>query len=60
MKKKIKVTLVKSAIGRIKSHKSCIIGLGLKKINHSVVVDDTPQNRGMINAIGYIVKYEVL
>jgi large subunit ribosomal protein L30 len=47
--KKLKVTLIKSTIGRLGTHKACIRGLGLRKIRHSVVVEDTPQNRGMIN-----------
>lgn len=56
--KTIKVTLVKSLIGRLESHKACARGLGLKKINHSVDVLDTPANRGMINKIRYLVKSE--
>lgn len=56
--KMIKVTLVKSLIGRLESHKACARGLGLKKINHSVEVLDTPANRGMINKIRYLVKSE--
>lgn len=56
--KKIRVTLVKSLIGRIESHKACAAGLGLKKINQTVEVIDTPANRGMINKISYLVKSE--
>lgn len=56
--KTIKVTLVKSLIGRIESHKACAAGLGLRKINQSVEVIDTPANRGMINKISYLVKSE--
>ena len=55
-KKTVKVTLVKSLIGRIESHKACARGLGLKKIRQSVEVIDTPENRGMINKISYLVK----
>ncbi len=47
----IKIKLVKSGIGRIKNHKLCIKGLGLKKLNQTVSVTDTPSNRGMINKI---------
>ena len=47
----IKIKLVKSGIGRIKSHKLCIKGLGFKKLNETVSVIDTPSNRGMINKI---------
>ncbi|VAW57285.1 LSU ribosomal protein L30p (L7e) [hydrothermal vent metagenome] len=56
--KKIKVTLVKSTIGRLKSHIACAKGLGLRRTNHSVEVIDTPENRGMINRIYYMVKSE--
>ena len=56
--KKIRVTLVKSLIGRIESHKACANGLGLKKIKQVVEVIDTPANRGMINKISYLVKSE--
>jgi len=56
--KTIKVTLVKSLIGRLEAHKASARGLGLKKINQSVVVIDTPENRGMINRISYLVKSE--
>lgn len=54
--KTVKVTLVKSLIGRLESHKACARGLGLKKIRQSVEVIDTPENRGMINKISYLVK----
>jgi len=56
--KKIKVTLLKSTIGRLKSHVACAKGLGLRRTNHSVEVIDTPENRGMINKIYYMVKSE--
>jgi large subunit ribosomal protein L30 len=56
--KKIKVTLVRSTIGRLKRHKDCVAGLGLRKINHSVEVLDTPANRGMINKVSYLVSVE--
>jgi len=55
---KIKVTLVKSMNGRIKDHQACVRGLGLRKIRQSVVVDGTPQNRGMINKAHYMLKVE--
>jgi len=51
----IKVTLTKSTIGRLKSHKACVAGLGLKRIRHTVEVIDTPENRGMINKVSYMV-----
>jgi len=56
--KKIKVTLVKSLIGRLANHKACANGLGLKKIRQSAEVIDTPSNRGMINTISYLLKVE--
>ena len=56
--KKIKVTLLKSTIGRLKSHIACAKGLGLRRTNHSVEVIDTPENRGMINKINYMVRSE--
>lgn len=49
--KKVKLTLIKSPIHRIKSHKSCVKGLGLRRMHHSVVVEDTACNRGMINKV---------
>lgn len=56
--KTIKVTLVKSLIGRLQAHKASAHGLGLKKIRQTVEVIDTPENRGMINRIDYLVKCE--
>jgi len=56
--KTIKVTLTKSMIGRLKNHKACITGLGLKKIHQTVEVIDTPANRGMINKVSYMVSVE--
>lgn len=56
--KKLKVTLLKSTISRLASHKACVRGLGLRKIRHSVVVEDTPENRGMINKIYDMVSVE--
>jgi large subunit ribosomal protein L30 len=54
----IKVTLVKSVIGRIEAHKATVNGLGLRRIRHTVELQDTPAIRGMINAVGYLVKVE--
>ncbi len=56
--KKIRVKMVKSSIGRLKKHKACLQGLGLRKINHTVEVIDTPENRGMINKISYMLEVE--
>jgi large subunit ribosomal protein L30 len=49
--KKLKITLLKSVYGRLSVHKACVRGLGLRKIRHCVVVEDTPENRGMINKV---------
>ena len=56
--KELKVTLVKSKHGRLKSHKACVAGLGLRKIHQSVTVADTPENRGMVNRISYMIAVE--
>jgi large subunit ribosomal protein L30 len=56
--KKIKVTLVKSTFGRIAAHRACVTGLGLRKIRQSVVVADTPENRGMIGRVSYLLQVE--
>ena len=56
--KQIKVTLVKSINGRLVSHKACVRGLGLRRMHHSVVVADTPENRGMVNKVAYLLKVE--
>ena len=56
--KELKVTLVKSKFGRLKSHKACVAGLGLRKIHQTVTVEDTPENRGMINRVSYLLSVE--
>jgi large subunit ribosomal protein L30 len=56
--KTLKVTLVKSTIGRIQAHRACVSGLGLRRMHHTVEVLDTPANRGMINTVGYLLKVE--
>lgn len=58
MAQKIKVTLVKSTIGTKQSHRDCVRGLGLRRLNHTVEVEDTPAVRGMINKVYYLVKCE--
>jgi large subunit ribosomal protein L30 len=55
---KIKLTLIKSLSGRLKAHKECAKGLGIKKIHKTIEVNDTPENRGMINKINYLLKVE--
>lgn len=58
MANKIKVTLVRSPIGTGKKHQACVSGLGLRRIRHTVEVMDTPENRGMINKVSYMLKCE--
>jgi len=58
--KKLNVTMTKSKNGRLKSHQECLKGLGLRKINQVVQVIDTPETRGMINKISYMLKVEEL
>lgn len=56
--KTIKVTQTKSSIGRLKAHKACLAGLGLRRIRHTVEVEDTAAVRGMINKVSYMVSVE--
>ena len=56
--KELKVTRVRSKHGRLKSHKACVTGLGLRKMHHTVTVADTPENRGMMNRISYMIAVE--
>lgn len=56
--KKLRVTQIRSTAGRLKAHKACAAGLGLRRIRHSVEVEDTPSNRGMINKINYLIQVE--
>jgi large subunit ribosomal protein L30 len=58
--KKIRLTLTRSLIGRLKSHQACARGLGIRKMHNPVEVIDTPENRGMINKISYMLKVEEL
>ena len=54
----IKVTLVRSVNGRLASHKACVSGLGIRRMHQTVEVKDTPENRGMINKVSYMLKVE--
>jgi large subunit ribosomal protein L30 len=56
MTDKLKIVQTKSRYGRLQSHKDCLIGLGLRRIGHSVVVEDTPAVRGMVRKIQYMVQ----
>ena len=56
--KKIKITQTKSSSGRLRSHRDTVRGLGLRRIRHTVELDDTPEIRGMINKVSYMVRVE--
>lgn len=55
---KLKVTLIKSKHGRLKAHRACVAGLGLRRMHQTVEVLDTPENRGMINKVSYLLRVE--
>ena len=55
---RLKVTLKKSVNGRLESHRACVRGLGLRRIRHSVEVEDTPCTRGMIGKVSYLLDVE--
>ena len=57
-KKTVKVTLKKSPIGSLPKHKLCLKGLGLRRVNQSVEVEDTPSVQGMIQKINYMLSVE--
>lgn len=56
--KMLRVTLIRSFYGRAKNHANCVRGLGIKKINHSVCIEDNASNRGMINKVSYLLRVE--
>ncbi|MGD2170845.1 MAG: 50S ribosomal protein L30 [Gammaproteobacteria bacterium] len=56
--KRVRLTLVRSKHGRLKSHKACVAGLGLRRMHQTVEVIDTPENRGMINKVQYMLNIE--
>ena len=56
--KRFRVTLVRSLNGRLSRHRACVAGLGLRRIHQTVTVNDTPQNRGMIRKVSYMLKVE--
>jgi len=53
---RVRVTLVRSMHGRLKRHQACVRGLGLRRMHHTVEVEDTPAVRGMINRVSYMVR----
>jgi large subunit ribosomal protein L30 len=54
----VKVTLVRSQIGRLPKHKANLTGLGLRRIGHTVELEDTPAVRGMINKVSYMLRVD--
>jgi large subunit ribosomal protein L30 len=56
--KQLKVTLLKSRFHRKPGHAECLAGLGLRRRHQSVVVTDTPENRGMIRRVNYLIAVE--
>jgi large subunit ribosomal protein L30 len=58
MAKTVRVTQIKSSIGRLPKHRATLKGLGLRRINHTVELEDTPSVRGMINTVSYMIKVE--
>jgi large subunit ribosomal protein L30 len=59
-KKQLKLTLVRSRFGRGPGHTACVAGLGLRRMHHSVVLEDTPAVRGMVQKVSYLLKVEEL
>lgn len=55
-KKTVKVRLLRSRFGRLRTHRECIRGLGLRRIGQQVEVEDTPPVRGMINKVSYLLE----
>ncbi len=56
--RQLKVSLVKSISGRLKNHQDCVRGLGLRRLNDSVIIVATPENMGMVNKVNYLLKVE--
>ncbi len=54
----MRVTLFRSMNGRLKSHRACVRGLGLRRMHQTVEVEDTPSTRGMVNQVSYMVRVE--
>jgi len=47
----IEIKLIKSSIGRLPNHKKCVKGLGFRRLNQTISIEDTPSTRGMMNKI---------
>jgi large subunit ribosomal protein L30 len=60
VEKKLKITLVRSYIGRPQKQRKVLRGMGLEKLNRTVVLNDTPEIRGMVNKVSHLVFVEEL
>ena len=60
MNKRLKITLVKSYIGRPQKQRKVLRGMGLEKLNKTVLLNDTPEVRGMVNKVSHLVYVEEL
>ena len=58
IKKQLKITLVRSTNKCLAAHKACVIGLGLRRLRHSVIVENTPCIMGMVTKVNYLLKVE--
>ncbi len=56
--KKLRLTLVRSTAHRLAAHKACVAGLGLRRMHHTVEVQDSPEVRGMVQKVSYLLKVE--
>jgi len=56
--KQLRITLVRSPANRLKKHRACVRGLGLRRMHQSVLVSDTAENRGMIERVSYLLRVE--
>jgi large subunit ribosomal protein L30 len=54
----LRVTLIRSKYGRLRKHQACLRGLGVRRMHKSVIVEDTPCTRGMINKVAYMLRVE--
>ena len=57
-KKRLRVTLTGSMHGRVKGHRECVRGLGLRRRHHTVELEDTACTRGLVNKVSYLLKVE--
>lgn len=60
VEKKLKIKLIKSYIGRPEKQRKVLRGMGLVRVNRAVVLQDTPEIRGMINKVSHLVSVEEL